>query len=378
MFALLSKARKLQLPLDLLCHLFDACISPILLYGCEVWGYSNLEAIERVHSYFCKYILHLSTKTANNMALGELGRSRMACTIKQRMINFWSRLSTGKPSKISVTLFHLLKQKQTTGIANFPWYTEVANAINNCGLGYLLETPSEHLDPRNIKAVLRDRVSAIECQDWHSTVTDSGACSTYKTFKSHLRFEKYLTTMNRREAIVLCRYRCGNHKLPIITGRYNKVEKNERVCPLCNTKAIGDEPHYLFTCPAFMQERSMYIDARYLEPPNAQDIEGLFTCENNTTLSNLSQFCSIIMNSFKNDETSKKLTKKAKKGNKKETKSHDHQIIIKNKTRKATHPARESKDTKSKAQRDRRQEDQQLQEKQKNKKQKISKQKTTT
>ena len=236
MFALLSKGRKLQLPLDLLCHLFYACISPILLYGCEVWGYSNLEAIERVHRYFCKYILHLSPKTANNMALGELGRSRMACTIKQRMVNFWSRLSTGKPSKISVTLFHLLKQKQTTGMANFPWYTEVANAINNCGLGYLLETPSEHLDLRNIKAVLRDRVSAIECQDWHSTVTDSGVCSTYKTFKSHLRFEKYLTTMNRREVIVLCRYRCRNHKLPIITGRYKKLRKTKEYVPSATLK----------------------------------------------------------------------------------------------------------------------------------------------
>ena len=50
LFALLSKARKLQLPLDLICHLVDACISPLLLYGCEVWGYSNLEAVERVHS----------------------------------------------------------------------------------------------------------------------------------------------------------------------------------------------------------------------------------------------------------------------------------------------------------------------------------------
>ena len=95
----------------------------------------------------------------------------------------------------------------------------------------------------------------------------------------------------------------------------------------------------------------MYIDARYPEPPAAQDIEGLFTCENNTTLSNLSQFCSIIMNIFKNDETSKKLAKKAKKvNNLKETKSDDHQIIIRNKTRQATHHARESKDTKSKAQ----------------------------
>ena len=345
LFALLSKARKLQLPLDLICHLFDACISPILLYGCEVWGYSNLEAVERVHSYFCKYILHLSPKTSNSMALGELGRSRMACTIKQRMVNFWSRLSTGKPSKISVTLLHLLKEKKTTGLANFPWYTEIANTINNCGLAFLLETPSEHLDPRNVKAVLRDRVSAIECQDWHSAVTDSGACSTYKTFKSHLRFEKYLTVLSRREATALCRYRCGNHKLPIITGRYNKVEKSERVCPLCNTKAIGDEHHYLFTCTAFIHERSKYINTRYLEPPGAQDIEGLFTCENPTSLSNLSQFCSIIMNSFKNNETSKK----AKKVKKNKTKADDHGIIVINKTRKTTQPSRECKNTKAKA-----------------------------
>ena len=184
------------------------------------------------------------------------------------------------------------------------------NTINNCGLGFLLETPSENLDRRHVKAVLRDRVSAIECQDWHSAVTGSGACSTYKRFKSHLRFEKYLTIMSQREATALCRYRCGNHKLPITTGRYNKVEKIERVCPLCNTKAIGDEHHYLFICPAFTQERSKYINARYLEPPGAQDIEGLFTCENPTSLSNLSQFCSIIMNSFKNNETSKKAKKK--------------------------------------------------------------------
>ena len=224
----------------------------------------------------------------------------------------------------SVTLFHLLKQKQTTGLANFPWYTEVAETINNCGLGFLLATPSEHLYPKNIKAVLRDRVSAIECQYWHSTVTDSGVCSTYKKFKSHLRFEKYLTTMSPREVIVLGRYRCGNQKLPNIRGRYNKIEKRKRVCPLCNTKGIGDEPHYLFTCPAFMQERFMYIDARYLEPPAAQDIEGLFTCENTTSLSNRSQFRSIIMNSIKKGETPKKLTKKAKKMKTKGTRADDH------------------------------------------------------
>ena len=269
------------------------------------------------------------------------------------MVNFWSRLSTGKPSKISVTLFHLLKEKKTTGLANFPWYTEISNTINNCGLTFLLETPSEHLDPRNVKTVLRDRVSAIECQDWHSAVTDSGACSTYKTFKSHLEIEKYLTVLSQKEATALCRFRCGNHKLPIVTGRYNKVEKSERVCPLCNTKAIGNEHHYLFTCPAFTRERSKYINTRYLEPPGAQDIEGLFTCENPTSLSNLSQFCSIIMDSFKNknNETSK-TTKRAKKVKKNKTKADDHGITVINKPRKTAQPAREGKNTKAKAPRD--------------------------
>ena len=81
------------------------------------------------------------------------------------------------------------------------------------------------------------------------------------------------------------------------------------------------------------------------------------------------------MNSLKKDETSKKLTKKAKKMKKKETRADDHQITIRNKSRKATHPAREHKNTKSKALSDRRQEKQKLQKKTKKQ---TSKQKTTT
>ena len=59
----------------------------------------------------------------------------------------------------------------------------------------------------------------------------------------------------------------------------------------------------------------------------------------------------------------KKPIKKAIKVKKKETRADDHEIIVRNKTRKATHPARERKNTKSKAPSDRRQENQQLQKK---------------
>ena len=83
LFSLLSKARRLQLPLDLQCHLFDTCVVPVLLYGCEIWGFSDLTEIERVQTFFCKYVLKLGSQTANCIARGELGRQRLQCIIKQ-------------------------------------------------------------------------------------------------------------------------------------------------------------------------------------------------------------------------------------------------------------------------------------------------------
>ncbi len=50
--ALLTQARKLQLPIDIQCQLFDHLVLPILLYGSEVWGYKDLLQVEVFHRKF--------------------------------------------------------------------------------------------------------------------------------------------------------------------------------------------------------------------------------------------------------------------------------------------------------------------------------------
>ena len=30
--------------------LFDSCVEPFLVYGCEVWGYDNVDILEKVHT----------------------------------------------------------------------------------------------------------------------------------------------------------------------------------------------------------------------------------------------------------------------------------------------------------------------------------------
>ena len=110
MYALISKSRKLQnLPIDIQLHLFDSLVVPILLYGCEIWGFENNSMIEKLHLKYCKTILHVKKSTPSCMVYGELGRFPLDIRIKCRLITFWSRLvSSDLCFRTSCILYNLM------------------------------------------------------------------------------------------------------------------------------------------------------------------------------------------------------------------------------------------------------------------------------
>ena len=60
MFSVMSKIRRHNLPIDMQLDLFDKIVMPVMLYGCETWGYSNLKLLETLHLRFCKIVqLHI-------------------------------------------------------------------------------------------------------------------------------------------------------------------------------------------------------------------------------------------------------------------------------------------------------------------------------
>ena len=65
MFALLNKCNTLDSPIDVQLDLFDKTILPIMIYGCEVWGYENVKILELIQLRFCKYILKVKKSTPN-------------------------------------------------------------------------------------------------------------------------------------------------------------------------------------------------------------------------------------------------------------------------------------------------------------------------
>ena len=93
LFSLQRKIRNLNLPIDMQIGLFNKMIETILLYGCEIGGYGNLDIIERVQLKFYKQILYLKKSTPSFMVYGELGAYQLFVDIQSRMLSFWCKVN---------------------------------------------------------------------------------------------------------------------------------------------------------------------------------------------------------------------------------------------------------------------------------------------
>lgn len=87
---------------------------------------------------------------------------------------------------------------------------------------------------------------------WQHTIQHSKKLEFYNTFKNEYTPSCYLeltSKLNERKELV--KFRIGNHKLMIETGRYSQIPRVNRLCPTCGSNQIEDEIHLLFHCPKY-------------------------------------------------------------------------------------------------------------------------------
>ena len=53
--------------------------------------------------------------------------------------------------------------------------------------------------------------------------------------------------------------RISNHKLNIETGRYDKISRCDKICPVCS-RDIEDEIHFLFDCAKYSSIRDYFFN----------------------------------------------------------------------------------------------------------------------
>ena len=295
MFGLLSKSRRLNLPVDIQLQLFDILVTPILLYGSEIWSYENCEILEKLHLRYCKYLLGVNISTYKNMVYGELGRYPLSVTMKLRTAVFWRRLITGDQSKLSAKMYRLLFKLDAVGIYSSPWITNVRDILNDSGFSYMWLYQTSTTTNDSFRAQLKVRLQDQFQQTWSSEVFNSSKCINYRMFKSKLQFEEYLLKLPRSLCRSFTRFRCRNHKLPIELGAHLNIVRDMRVCSKCNSNAIGDEFHYVFNCTNLATYRKKLLPKFCQENPSSLKFQSIMNTQEIVCLTKLVKFINIIM-----------------------------------------------------------------------------------
>lgn len=118
----------------------------------------------------------------------------------------------------------------------------------------------------------------------------------YSLFKLEFGLEPYLLRLLPKDRYYISKLRCSNLKLPIETGRWAGIARENRICTLCN-EGIGDEFHILFTCKNadVSALRSKFIPNYYVMNPSKKKFTGLLSICNVQVQRKLSIFVKKII-----------------------------------------------------------------------------------
>ena len=296
MFGLNAKAVRLQLPPDIQIDLFEKMVVPICLYGSEVWGYGNVEPVEVFYRKFIKRVLGLNKSTPNCIIYGEVGKYPLALEIQKRMLSFWANISEGKQTKLSSIIYNLIYKLHLNGTYDSPWLMNIKLIVCNSGNPHIWYNQQQCVPKKLLLDIILQQLKHQYLQKWDLEIYQNRKCVIYRIIKEKHCFEQYLTKLSFLQRRTLCKFRTGNHRLPVTESRYSNSVVNI-TCNLCNSGEICDEFHVLFKCKFFEEKRILFLKKFYYTRPSTMKMCSLF----NTTykqLSNLAKFTNYIMSQF--------------------------------------------------------------------------------
>lgn len=218
--------------------MFDALVKSGMLYGCEIYGWTAHEELERVHRRFLKWTLGLKTATRNAIVMVETDRTPISMESAKRAMAF-ERKSLCSPNAI---LRECVSRMQAGGSSK--WRRERERYFERVGWGRDVETAMRVRDPNGYWRLAIQKDFDVFMQ----LVSSSLEKSPYKNLRPvglpiYLREGFHIRTM--------ARFRCGTEERGRDTWRDNKM------CRICGTEVetIG---HLMGTCcPADWDEVRM-------------------------------------------------------------------------------------------------------------------------
>ena len=88
--------------------------------------------------------------------------------------------------------------------------------------------------------LIKQRIFDTYKQSWYSSVNNSNRLEMYARYKHNFELENYWNFITEKKyKVALTQFRLSSHDLAIERGRYENINRSERICKLCNSKTLN-------------------------------------------------------------------------------------------------------------------------------------------
>ena len=159
------------------------------------------------------------------------------------------------------------------------------------GFGDIWECQS-NTNLNKFHVVFKQRLIDNFVQKWIADIQNNKVMDLYSTFKLNFELEKYLEILPYDLRIYISRLRLASHSLRIQTGRYagQRLERNKRVCLICNNNDIEDEYHFVLVCSEYKDIRKKYIKRYFYNRPSVFKFVQLLQCQDKEVLFKIGKY----------------------------------------------------------------------------------------
>lgn len=265
MFGLLTKCRKLKLPLDVCLKLFDSLVKPIMLYGVEIWGPYATDIADKLQLRFIKFLCQLKKSTPSVMVRGDTGSFPMACDIKLRVLCFWFKLVSNGKDKISKIIYECMLKMFELNDFQCKWISYVKNTLDSLGMSYIFHSQANGISFNWFRLTVKRKLEDLYIQEWHEYMYTHESCTNYRIYKTQFGMETYIHSLPWHLALYMLKFRTRNVKLPGIRFYYGNNNLTAKYnCPFCDADE-ADEYHYVMSCPHFRADRLKINDKLFFD-----------------------------------------------------------------------------------------------------------------
>ena len=248
---------------------WNSAMLSAVLYSSETWFTSNLRSVERPYMATLKQLLKVRQSTCNDLVLVELGRGDAKSLIMDKQKCFLHKLTQRedyKNSHIERTISQAIALKTQMG-------SQIQDRINYLNSSYVEEKLYR----------LKDRIQSSEStrrKVYYQMNPSLSKCVLYLTNSGIPEHARAAATQMR----------LSSHKLRIETGRWARIERENRLCP-CGE--VQDEQHVLLHCPLTDDLRKQF---QYVS--NFQSISEFFVFDDVSITKQLSSYCEKVLHKF--------------------------------------------------------------------------------